>query len=87
MERTKRPTLTLRKNIPATTPAPIVDSSLKLREESNPLADIQDFTYELIPALESDDIDDYSYYSDRKKVRGDKRTHRNTPTRNESRWQ
>jgi hypothetical protein len=79
-ERTPKKTLTLRKNIPA--------SNSSLREEPNPLVDIPDFTYELIPTLESNDVeDDYSFYSDRKKVRGNKRTQRNTPTRKEARWQ
>ncbi|WP_140677380.1 hypothetical protein [Pseudomonas mandelii] len=84
-QRIKKTTLTLRKK-PATTPD---DTSPPMSiVEPNPLADIPDFTYELIPALESNDIDDdYSFYSDRKKVRGDKRTQRNIPTRKEARWQ
>jgi hypothetical protein len=83
-ERIKKQTLTLRKK-PDTSP---LHSPPTLIVEPNLLADIPDFTYEPIPALECNDIgDDYSYYSERKKVRGSKRTHRNNPTRNESRWQ
>jgi hypothetical protein len=90
--REHKPTLTLRKNIPAPLSAPTSNVELTT---PNPLADITEFTHELISALESSDIDDdcgYStsetkYYSERKKVRGDKRTHRKNPTRKQSRWQ
>lgn len=87
MERTKKPTLTLKKNIPAENlsqrnPAPTPNL------QDQPPEDFSHFTQEAPTALELNDIeDDYSYYSERKKVRADRRTHRNTPTRNESRWQ
>jgi hypothetical protein len=82
-QRIKKPTLSLRKTPPVTNPAPtpIVEAN---SPQEYPDFNVERYTDDSSPVdwLEVDE-----YYSQRKKPRGNKRTHRNAQTRNESRWQ
>ena len=82
-QRKPKPTLTLRKNIPAPSPAPA-----SIVEDLTP-DEFSDYTEQRPVAdgspLEWLEVDEYC--SNRKKPRSNKRTHRNNPTRKQSRWQ
>jgi hypothetical protein len=82
-QRTPKQKLTLRKKIPASNPAPT--PNVEPHTQHNTPESTQDHATADASPMEWLEVDEY--YSQRKKPRTNKRTHRNTPTRNELRWQ
>lgn len=82
-QRTPKKTLSLRKNIPASNPAPTL--SVEPHTPHNTPEPAQDHATADASPMEWLEVDEY--YSQRKKPRSNKHTHRNTPTRKQSRWQ
>lgn len=82
-QRTPKQKLTLRKNIPASNSPPT--SNVEPHTPHNTPESTQDHATADASSMEWLEVDEY--YSQRKKPRSNKHTHRNEQTRKESRWQ